>query len=104
MSPRLSDPEGRRALFETPPAPEAGTVGSGHPREGRDAFFSTGPHQPGTVIVECSACKVRSRISIIDAGVRIARLSLWMPLARHSRRIRCPSCHRRAWCRIGWLE
>ena len=102
--PRLADPEGRRSLFETPAEPDAGTVGAGHAPPGREVFFSTGPHQTGTVVIECSSCGERSRVLAVEAVLRVLSLSLWFPGRRHSRWIRCPSCHQRAWCRIGWAE
>lgn len=99
------DPTGKRALFESPveASPERLRAGA---REGRDAFFSSGGREAGTVVVECSSCDARSRVGLGDIAVRLASLSLYLPLLRpsHPHRITCPSCERATWCRIGWRD
>ncbi|HHC08680.1 MAG TPA: hypothetical protein ENK55_08175 [Actinobacteria bacterium] len=102
------DPLGKRALFETPPVrPEdpldEDPLVDRRPREGKEALFSAGPHEPGTAVVECGSCGVRSRIPLVEAVVRVLAISLWIPGRRHNRWIPCPACHRRTWCRIRWL-
>jgi hypothetical protein len=100
---RRDDPMGKRALFGPPPMHgEQQLPGSHDP--GREAYFSSGPHETGTVVVDCSRCGEKTRISVLDAGIRLASLSLWIPGKRHSRRIRCPSCDHRAWCRVSLTE
>ncbi|MEZ5179740.1 MAG: hypothetical protein R2746_16075 [Acidimicrobiales bacterium] len=54
---RSLDPQGRRALFETPVSAARDTIRSGAAREGKDALYSTGPRQSGTVVVSCSGCR-----------------------------------------------
>lgn len=98
------DPQGRRALFETPVAAAPDTLSAGNQKEGKDALYSTGPRQVGTVIVECRACRTRSRRSLPDLGLRFLSLSVWVPGRRHSHWMRCPGCHEHTWCRIGWTE
>lgn len=104
MSRSHLDPSGKRALFEAPVTAAKDTLRSGTAREGRDALFSTGPPQVGTVLVECSSCTTRSRIGLGDIAVRLAAFSVYLPLLhpRHPHRIKCPSCHEVSWCRIGW--
>jgi hypothetical protein len=94
---------GRRALFGPPPIEGEAHLPGSHD-EGREAYFSSGPHETGTVVVDCSRCSARTRISLIDAGIRIAAFSVWIPGRRHSRFIVCPACRRRAWCRVSLLE
>lgn len=102
-----SDPRGKRALFETPPVREEDPLDADplidveHP-DGRRAVFSTGEHRPGTVVIDCTNCAARTRVSIIDAFVRIAAVSLWIPLKRHSRWLQCPNCQTRSWVRVEW--
>ena len=102
------DPLGKRALFETPavvpddPVDHDPLVGGDHP-EGRAALYSTGPHRPGSVVLECSRCGVHTRMSALEAGVRIAMISLWIPGRHFSRWMLCPECERRTWSRIHWL-
>ena len=99
------DPQGKRALFEAPVAADRRQVlAPGAAPEGRHALFSSGPPRPGTVLIECSGCHARSRVGLVDVGVRLAALSLWLPARRHAHRMRCPACGRRTWCHVGWTE
>lgn len=103
MSPRAIDPQGKRALFESPvdAAPDALRRGGA---EGKEALYTTGPQQAGTVVVECSGCQVRSRVTLVEVGLRLLQGSVWIPFRRHSRLMRCPACDERRWCRIHWLD
>jgi len=98
------DPHGKRALFETPVAAAPDLLQSGPEREGREALFSTGPRRFGTAIVDCSTCKVRSRASLADIGLRLLTVSAWLPGRSHSHWMRCPACGRRTWCSVGWND
>jgi hypothetical protein len=102
---RSLDPQGKRALFEAPVAADRRQVlAPGAAPEGRTALFSTGPARPGTALVECEGCGARSRVSLVDLGVRLASLSVWWPVRRHGHWMRCPACGQRTWCRVGWTE
>ena len=101
---RHMDPAGKAALFSSPPVAARDQLGTGNQKEGRAAFFSTGPRQTGTVVVECAACGSRSRVSLVDLGVRLVSISLWIPARRHGHWMRCPACDTHTWCRIGWNE
>lgn len=103
------DPLGKRALFSPPPTMQADhhldddPLVGGTPSPGKHALYSAGPRRSGTVVVECSRCLNHTRMPTIEAGVRIAFFSLWIPGKRHSRWMQCPECERRTWCRIHWL-
>jgi len=101
---RSLDPQGRRALFETPVSAARDTIRSGTPRDGRAALFSTGPRQVGTVVVSCSGCQARSRINLSDLGLRWLTGTVWFPCKHDSHWMRCPSCGRRTWCHVGWQD
>ena len=96
---RSDDPQGKRALFESPPATPAAPPGAG-----REALYSVATPEPRTVVVECSRCGEHKRIGTLEAIARVLRVTLWVPLLRHNRWMRCPSCEQRAWCRVGWLD
>lgn len=100
------DPTGKSALFGSPVQAAPDAIRSGNRREGRDALFSTGPAEVGTVLVECSACHGRTRIGLGDIAVRLASFSVYMPLLhpQHPHRIKCPGCHDLTWCKIGWRD
>jgi hypothetical protein len=104
----VADPQGKRALFETPAVELDDTVRDDvlitiDLREGRDALFSVGPHETGTGVVECTNCSARTRISHLEIAVRISMISLWIPGKHYSRWMQCPNCQRRSWCRVHWL-
>ncbi len=96
----MRDPQGKRALFDAP-VDIADDVLRGMSREGKEALYSAGARQPGTVLVTCSRCQERTRISLADVGLRILRISAWNPLRRHSHWITCPACRHRSWCHVA---
>lgn len=102
-SPRF-DPNGRHALFSAPVKAAPDQIRPGNQKEGKHALYSTGPRQPGTVIVECRECGTRTRTSLVDVGIRLASISVWWPGRRHSHWMRCPGCHTHTWCRVGWTD
>lgn len=105
---RKVDPLGKRALFAPPVDPPDPTVDGeplvgGEAEDGKEALYSTGPHRAGTVVFACSDCGTRTRMSAIEAGVRILWLTLWVPGRRFNRFIQCPVCQRHTWSRIEWF-
>jgi hypothetical protein len=101
---RRLDPQGRRALFEMPVDAARDTIRSGDAKDGKEALYSTGPRQAGSVIVECSGCQARTRISLTDVAMRLASLSVWVPGRRRGHWIRCPACDQRRWCAVAWTD
>jgi hypothetical protein len=99
---RRSDPLGKQALFGAPVQAPPEALATGRAPEGKAALFSQGARRPGTVVVECSGCGGRGRITLVDAGLRLARFSVFLPLRTHPHRIECPACGRQTWCRIDW--
>jgi hypothetical protein len=90
------DPQGKRALFEMPAVDIPADV------EGHEAVYNHA-HASDGVRIECSRCGEVSRVPITDALVSIAKLTVWLPGPRFNRWMTCPSCGRRAWCRVRWL-
>ena len=98
---------GRRALFSDP----SGTEGpADEPFEGvatgrRAVFSSTTPlagHRPrGQAVVQCRTCRASTPMSW-PAVARALIPSVWVPMRPWPRLMRCPACHRVAWCRIDW--
>ncbi len=100
------DPLGKKALFSPPPMVQEDDLVTGEPREtetGKHALYSAGPRRKGTVVLECSNCLNHTRMTTIEAGVRIAFISAWIPTKRFSHWMQCPECERRTWCRIHWF-
>ena len=88
-----TDPTGKRALFIS-------TIDEDLQAEGKAALFSQRDRPPGKVEVDCSRCGATSHIDPADALLRVLSFSLWIPGRSYSRRLRCPSCHHRAWVRL----
>ena len=89
------DPQGKRALFEMPPVDVPSD-------DGHEAVFNHTPSHDG-VSIECSKCGETSHLPLADALVSIAMLTVWIPGPRFNRWMTCPSCDRRAWCRVRWF-
>jgi hypothetical protein len=98
------DPSGKRALFEAPIAAPPEQLRPGAARDGKTALFSTGAHEPGTVLISCSSCHARSRVGLGDLGLRILTGSLLLPGRKRDWLLRCPACNRRAWCSVGFHD
>jgi hypothetical protein len=86
-------------------------VGSRPARPARDpmgkaALFSDDTRRPGTVVIECSACGVSTRISYAEFATASLPFSIWLPplpALKFNRRITCPACAEWAWVRAHWL-
>lgn len=79
-APGQVDAEGKRALFSSEPAPAPSLV---------------------SLAVECGSCGATSVLTPSQA-VRALLPSLHLPLLRRNRSyLRCPACHRWAWCRLS---
>jgi hypothetical protein len=102
---REHDPTGKRALFEAPVMAPPDVFTPGRTPDGKAALFSIGDPRPGTVVVGCSSCTARTRISVLDLGVRIAQLGMFLPTRRkHQYLLRCPACDERRWCNVSWTR
>ena len=103
-----SDKDGKRALFETPPIEVDDTLRDDplvhrHDTDGHEALYSVGDREPGTAVISCSTCGVRSRITLVETLVRILAITVWIPGRSYNRWMPCPSCQQRAWCRVDWM-
>ncbi|HEV2369275.1 MAG TPA: hypothetical protein VGR90_05335 [Acidimicrobiales bacterium] len=99
------DPSGKQALFDPGVMAAPDRLATGPRNEGKAALFSSPPRTPGTVVVECSRCQLRSRVGLVDLLTRFVTGSVWLPfLGRYQHWMRCPGCGRREWCRVGWTE
>jgi hypothetical protein len=76
---RLSDPQGKRALFSDEVLPPA----------------------MGSVALHCTKCDSRSVVSMVRAA-RLAMPSLYVPTPGRTDRVwmKCPSCSARGWVRV----
>jgi hypothetical protein len=99
---RQRDPSGKAALFshgatplvieEEPPAP---------------SVVAEPEHRRlGTLVVECSACDTRSRVSYLDFMLMNLPVGVWLPLPglEFNRRMTCPACGQWTWLQAHWFE
>ena len=94
------DRQGKRALFTG--AGESSQPESG--RAGKAALYSAANRRPATLVVECSSCHGRSRVSYVDFAMRQLPVTLWLPWRHHSRFMTCPACGRRTWLAAHWFD
>lgn len=92
--------------IEQPTVAEGRTSG---PAEGRRAFFSGAPVRAlpdrrggkSAVTVICRACGTRRSLGLGHFALDLLP-SLWVPVGRWTKYMRCPSCHRFTWSRVEW--
>lgn len=106
MSPTTSDPFGKRALFDPAADDDAAklikpTVRMGE--QGKASLFTAGERRPGTVVLTCSSCRARSRVSLLELGLAHLPFWLWIPGRPYSRLLRCPACEQRTWVAVNWF-
>lgn len=100
------DPQGKRALFD-PSAGDAGertirpTVATG--QAGKQSLFEAAERKPFTVVMHCSECGTKSRVSYVEYAARHFPLWLWIPGRSYSRLLRCTYCERLTWQAVNFL-
>ena len=73
---------------------------------GKAELFSD-VRQPGTLVVECSACGESTRVSYVDFALANLPFSVWLPPLPNlpfNRRMTCPSCNEWTWVRAHWTQ
>jgi hypothetical protein len=95
--PQGSDPLGRRALFWAPGMRSEERGPEAPETSGRRAMFSPPAARRGTLVLACSSCGVRTRVTYAEFVRRHLPFWLWIPGRRFSRLLACPACSRRTW-------
>jgi hypothetical protein len=101
----MSDPLGKRALFSVAEPARAATGAPGGTMT-KEALFSASEdgRRLGTLVVECSSCGARSRLTWAEFAWRHLPVWLWLPWMRYSRYMSCPACERRTWLSVAWFS
>ena len=109
-TPASRDPLGKAALFSDgtlPPAEPTLSPASTEER-GRGAahLFSQSEARSGTLVVDCSGCGRRTRVTYAEFAALHVPVWLWIPspMRTHRHWLRCPACARFTWLRARWLE
>jgi hypothetical protein len=58
----------------------------------------------GSLTLQCSSCRVRSQVDLIEYIVLHLPLWLWRPGRGYSRFMTCPACRRRTWVSASWTS
>jgi hypothetical protein len=72
--------------------------------DGKAALFSSAVRRRGTLVVDCSRCHGRTRLSYVEFAQRHLPYWFWTPWRRFSRYMMCPACGHRAWVSARWFE
>jgi hypothetical protein len=105
-TPRTRDPLGKSALFSGETGRVLGGTETGTKGRGATHLFSQAEARPGTLVVDCSGCDRRTRVTFAEFAVLHLPLWLWAPIPGRSHRhwLRCPACRRFTWLQARWLE
>jgi hypothetical protein len=60
--------------------------------------------KPGTLVVDCSRCHGRTRVTYVEFAQRHLPYWVWTPWKKYSRYAVCPSCGQRSWLAARWFE
>jgi hypothetical protein len=106
-TPGSRDPLGKAALFSDS-APDTMAPIAPADAEGRGAshLFSQAEARSGTLVLDCSTCRRRTRVTYAEFAALHVPVWLWIPapLRTHRHWLRCPACHKYTWLRALWLE
>ncbi|HTT87575.1 MAG TPA: hypothetical protein VMF60_09425 [Acidimicrobiales bacterium] len=58
----------------------------------------------GSLTLQCSSCRVRSQVDLIDYVVLHLPLWFWRPGRGYTRFMTCPACRRRTWVSVTWTS
>ena len=97
------EPAGKRALFSVSDDTRDPDRAAGDP-DGKAALFSGATRRAGTVVLDCSHCKGRTRVGYAEFARRHLPAWLWLPWREHSRLMVCPACGNRTWVAARWLQ
>jgi hypothetical protein len=104
---RRRDPSGKAALFShgAPPIEPEEFDRDPQPLPQPEPP-NVAKRRPGTLVVECSACDARSRVTYFDFALLNLPVGVWLPLPglHFNHRMTCPTCGQWTWLRAKWLE
>ncbi len=109
---RTRDPLGKSALFSESEPASGGSTSIAPERAEREShgrgatqLFSRATPRPGTLVVDCSRCERRTRVTYAEFAALHVPVWLWIPTPARTHRhwLRCPACQHRTWLRARWL-
>jgi hypothetical protein len=126
-SPDEGEVLGKHALFSDVTGGSARPGGAGHHRNGRpsddrpptqagqavaaaatvapdDLERPVGSGMFGSLSLDCSSCRVRSQVDLVEYVVLHLPLWFWRPGRGYTRFMTCPACRRRTWVSASWTS
>ena len=58
----------------------------------------------GSLALQCSSCRVRSQVDLVEYIVLHLPIWLWRPGRGYTRFMTCPACRRRTWISASWTS
>jgi len=103
---KAGHPSNRRPRRELrPPRWEAGPAGAPRATVVPDELERpVGTGMFGSLILQCSSCRVRSQVDLVEYIVLHLPLWLWRPGRGYTRFMTCPACRRRTWISASWTS
>lgn len=101
------DPSGKSAIFS--PTSEKSSSAAPPDTEVESRVARSESHDPpraGTLVVECSSCEERTRVTFFDFALLNLPLGFFVPVPgrRFKHRMTCPACSSWTWVEAHWLE
>jgi hypothetical protein len=98
-------PSNRRPTGDRrPPLARAGYVGVPGSSGPDDLERPVGTGMFGTLTLQCSSCRVRSQVDLVEYVMLHLPLWLWRPGRGYTRFMTCPACRRRTWVSASWTS
>jgi hypothetical protein len=99
---RHRDPSGKGALFSHEVPLIAAVPDAPAPI---DTERDVTPRRAASVVVECSACDTKTRVSYFDFVLMNLPVGVWLPLPglQFNHRMTCPSCGQWTWQQVHWF-
>ncbi len=96
---KAGHPSNVRSSYDRPARAGTERYSSGRPDE---LERPAGSGMFGTLTLQCSSCRVRSRVDLVEFVVLHLPLWLWRPGRGYTRFMSCPACRRRTWVSASW--
>ncbi len=58
----------------------------------------------GSLVLQCSSCRVRSHVDLLEFLVLHLPLWMWRPGRGYTQFMTCPACRRRTWLSASWTS
>jgi hypothetical protein len=81
-----------------------GRMGDGRSGVPDDLERPVGTGMFGSLAIQCSSCRTRSQVDLVEYIVLHLPVWLWRPGRGYTRFMTCPACRRRTWVSASWTS